>query len=30
MGTPAARMGDPVAHSNAMMGLLMGAALGSI
>ena len=29
MGTPAARMGDPVAHSNAMMGLLAGAALAA-
>jgi RHS repeat-associated protein len=29
MGTPAARVGDQVAHSNAMMGLLIGAALGA-
>lgn len=29
MGTPAARVGDEVAHSNAMMGLLIGAALGA-
>src|SRR4051812_27481885 len=29
MGLPAARMGDQVAHSNAMMGLLIGAALGA-
>ena len=30
MGTPAARVGDDVAHSNAMMGLLIGAALGAV
>ena len=29
MGTPAARVGDPIAHSNAMTGLLIGAALGA-
>jgi len=29
MGLPAARLGDAVAHSNAMMGLLIGAALGA-
>lgn len=29
MATPAARVGDPIAHSNAMTGLLIGAALGA-
>jgi len=29
MGLPAARVGDEVAHSNAMMGLLIGAAVGA-
>ena len=29
MGHPAARVGDEVAHSNAMMGLLIGAAIGA-
>ena len=30
MGTPSARVGDEIAHSNAMSGLLMGAALGCV